>query len=448
MITVVGIGADGWAGLAPGSRAAIAAADVLVGSPRQLALVPGPEDAVADDARASYVDTSCATASDVPASHAAATPALPDDAGPGQPVAAGAPGAAGSRRREPERIPLPTPLAPGLPALLDRLSGRDVCVLASGDPLFYGIGSTLVRLLGPDAVRVLPHPSSVALACARLGWAVQDTPVYSVVGRPVEAIHPGGRFLVLSADGRSPAAVASLLTARGYGASRLTVLEQLGGPVERRLTGTAESWSFDDLDPLNVIAVECAGPPASRVPGLPDESYEHDGQLTKRDIRAVTLARLAPRPGELLWDVGAGNGSIGIEWMRSHASCRALAIESHPDRLARIAANAATLGVPGLRTVAGRAPEALDGLDAPDAVFVGGGLTVPGVVDACWAALRPGGRLVANAVTLETEAVLAACFGTHGGDLTRIAVSRAAPVGGFTGWRPAMPVTQWTVVKA
>ncbi|GIG60240.1 precorrin-6Y C5,15-methyltransferase [Longispora fulva] len=412
MITVVGIGADGWAGLAPGSRAAIAAAEVLVGSPRQLDLVPS-----------------------------------------GDPVASG-----GRRRGDasssehngrvgPERITLPTPLAPGLPALLGRLEGRDVCVLASGDPLFYGIGSTLIRLLGPDAVRVLPHPSSVALACARLGWAVQDTPVHSVVGRPVEAIHPGGRFLVLSADGRSPAAVASFLTAHGYGASRLTVLEQLGGPVERRLTGTAESWSFEDLDPLNVIAVECPEPPASRVPGLPDESYDHDGQLTKREIRALTLARLAPRPGELLWDVGAGNGSIGIEWMRSHVTCRALAIESHPDRLARIAANAAALGVPGLRIVAGRAPEALGGLDAPDAVFVGGGLTVPGVVDACWDALRPGGRLVANAVTLETEAVVAARFGTLGGDLTRIAVARAAPVGGFTGWRPAMPVTQWTVVK-
>ncbi|MGY0232321.1 precorrin-6y C5,15-methyltransferase (decarboxylating) subunit CbiE [Longispora urticae] len=484
MITVVGIGADGWAGLAPGSRAAIGAADVLVGSPRQLDLLP-PTAEVAPDGSVSGVeplsdDNGWTPGDDVfpegqppivrgdgPADRA------PDDSAspcPGVgPAPRGADGGAvptrgsgsapdgdpapcrgviaGTGAPVAERIVLPSPLLPGLPALLDRLAGRNVCVLASGDPLFYGIGSTLVRLLGADAVQVLPHPSSAALACARMGWAVQDTPVYSVVGRPVEAVQPGGRFLVLSADGRSPAAVAEFLTSHGYGDSRLTVLEQLGGPVERRLTGTAESWSFEDLDPLNVIAVECQRPPASRVPGLPDGSYEHDGQLTKREIRAVTLARLAPRPGELLWDVGAGNGSIAVEWMRSHPSCRALAVESHPERLTRISANAARLGVPGLRTIAGRAPEALAGLDAPDAVFVGGGLTVPGVVEACWAALRPGGRLIANAVTLETEAAVAHWFGALGGDLTRIAVSRAAPVGGFTGWRPAMPVTQWTVDK-
>jgi precorrin-6Y C5,15-methyltransferase (decarboxylating) len=183
------------------------------------------------------------------------------------------------------------------------------------------------------------------------------------------------------------------------------------------------------------------------VPGLPDDAYDHDGQLTKREVRAVTLAHLAPRPGELLWDVGAGNGSIGVEWLRAHRTCRAVAVEADEARAGRIGANAEALGVPSLQVVHGRAPEALAGLPAPDVVFIGGGITNPGVLDACWGALRPGGRLVANAVTLEAEAALVAARDRHGGDLTRIEVSRAAPLGGFTGWRPAMPVTIWSTTK-
>ncbi|GAA3508094.1 precorrin-6Y C5,15-methyltransferase (decarboxylating) [Streptosporangium album] len=397
-VTVVGVGADGWAGLSAAARRELRAAQVLMGSARQLALVPEPAA---------------------------------------------------------ERVVWPSPLLAALPALIASHEGRRVCVLASGDPMFHGIGTTLVRLLGPDRVRVLPHPSSVSLACARLGWAADQVEVVSVVTRPVEsvhtAVHDGRRVLVLSADGRTPARIAALLARRGYGASPMTVLERLGGAEERTVSGTAEDWSLPVAHDLNVVAVECratagtAGLPC--LPGLPDEAFEHDGQLTKREVRAVTLSRLAPVPGELLWDVGAGAGSVAIEWMRGHRANRAVAVESHPERAARISRNATDLGVPGLNVVAGTAPAALAGLEPPDAVFAGGGATVPGVLEGCWEALRPGGRLVANAVTVESEAVLASWYGRLGGDLVRLAVSRAAPVGGFTGWRPMMPVTIWTATK-
>jgi precorrin-6Y C5,15-methyltransferase (decarboxylating) len=398
IVTVVGIGADGWDGLPEAARREIRSAEVLIGSPRQLALIPAPAG---------------------------------------------------------DLVAWPSPLIPALPALLATHAGRSICVLASGDPMFFGVGATLTRLLGADRVRVLPQPSSVSLACARLGWPAGDVEVISVVGRPIELLHPaiqpGRRLLVLSADGSTPALVAGLLAERGYGPSELTVLEQLGGPAERRLAGTADGWQHPAGDPLNVLAVVCRATPGApllpTVPGLPDDAYDHDGQLTKREVRAVTLASLAPVPGQLLWDVGAGAGSIAIEWARAHRSCRAVAIESHDERADRIAANAARLGVPGVQVVRGRAPEALAGLDRPDAVFVGGGATVDGVLDAGWDALLPGGRFVVNAVTVESEAVVARWYGRLGGELTRIAVQRAAPVGGFTGWRPAMPVTVWSVVK-
>jgi precorrin-6Y C5,15-methyltransferase (decarboxylating) len=321
--------------------------------------------------------------------------------------------------------------------------------------MFHGVGTTLTRLLGPDRVRVLPHPSSVSLACARLGWPLDGVEVISLVGHPLDLLHravqPDRRLLVLSADGRTPAEVAALLTGYGYGESALTVLESLGGAEEGRVTGTAAGWGERVVAPLNIVAVHCRAGADARlrplVPGLPDDAYDHDGQLTKREIRAITLARLAPLPGQLLWDVGAGAGSIAVEWLRAHPACRAVAIERDAERAARIGRNAATLGVPGLRVVAGAAPDALDGLAPPDAVFVGGGVTVAGLVDRCWAALRPGGRLVVNAVTIESERLVTEAYGRYGGDLTRIAVNRAAPIGGFTGWRPALPVTQWSVEK-
>jgi precorrin-6Y C5,15-methyltransferase (decarboxylating) len=394
LVTVVGIGAGGWADLGRTPERALRAAEVIFGSDRQLELLP-PE-VVAD------------------------------------------------------RVAWPSPLLPALPGLLEAHAGRRRAVLASGDPMFHGIGATLVRLLGADRVRALPHPSSASLAAARLGWPLATTEVLSLVtADPAivrRALNPGRRLLVLARDASSPAVVAALLTASGYGEATITVLSQLGGPSEEITTGRAAGWEHPPGDPLAVLGIDCGdGPRVSVVPGLPDDAYDSDGQLTKREIRAVTLAALAPVPGALLWDVGAGSGSIGIEWMRSHPSCRAIAIESHPARAEVVRRNASQLGVPGLRVVEGAAPAALDGLPAPDTVFVGGGLTRAGVLDACLAALPPGGRLVANAVTLETEAVLASAYGRLGGELTRVAVNRASPVGGFTGWRAMMPVTIWSV---
>ncbi|CAM5387444.1 Bifunctional cobalt-precorrin-7 (C(5))-methyltransferase/cobalt-precorrin-6B (C(15))-methyltransferase OS=Streptomyces alboniger OX=132473 GN=CP975_27610 PE=3 SV=1 [Streptomyces alboniger] len=400
-VTVVGLGADGWDGLAAASRAALADAEVLIGGPRQLDLLPP--------------------------SHC-----------PG------------------ERVAWPSPLRPAVPALLAAHAGRRIAVLASGDPMFYGIGRALSEELGAGALRVLPHPSSVSLACARLGWPVEDTEVVTLVGRPAArlaaALHEGRRLLVLSADASTPGEVAALLRDRGFGPSGLRVLEQLGSARETSYEDTADAWSRPPGDPLNVLAVECRRAPEAlrlgAVPGLPDAAYESDGQLTKRYVRAATLAALAPAPGELLWDVGGGSGSIAVEWMRAHPSCRAVTVEKNAVRAERIGRNAERLGVPGLRVVTGAAPAALAGLPAPDAVFIGGGLTAPGLLDACWAALPAGGRLVANTVTLESEALLADRYRRHGGELVRLAVAQAVPVGGFTGWRQAMPVTQWSVTKS
>lgn len=399
-VTVVGIGADGWGGLPDTSRTALRDAEVLVGGARQLDLLP------------------------------------PECAG--------------------ERITWPSPLRPAVPGLLAAHAGRRIAVLASGDPMFYGIGRALAE--ETDALRVLPHPSSVSYAAARLGWPLEDVEVVTLVGRPTArlaaALHDGRRLLVLSADAETPGEVAALLRDRGFGPSRMRVLEQLGGEKERTSgERTADDWAraHPPGDPLNIVAVECRrAPDALRlgaVPGLPDEAYEHDGQLTKRYVRAATLGALAPAPGELLWDIGGGSGSIAIEWMRTHPSCRAVTVERDPVRAERITSNAERLGVPGLRVVTGAAPAVLAELPPPDAVFVGGGLTAPGLLDACWEALPGGGRLVANTVTLESEALLADAHRRHGGELVRLAVAHAVPVGGFTGWRQAMPVTQWAVQK-
>ncbi|MBB5855847.1 precorrin-6Y C5,15-methyltransferase (decarboxylating) [Amycolatopsis umgeniensis] len=367
-LTVVGIGADGWPGLSEQAREAVLRADVVVGSPRQLAYLP----------------------SDV--------------------------------RSE----PWPSPL---LPALDDFLADKGrVCVLASGDPLLSGIGTTLLKR-GYD-VEILPALSSVTLARARLGWPSEETEVVTVVGREIgrvnRALAPGRKILVLGANAED---LRDLLKARGYGRSRVIALSDLGGPDER--IGPGE---------LTVFAIEADGP-ALPLTGLPDDAFEHDGQLTKRDLRASALARLAPSPGEVLWDVGAGAGSVGIEWSRAHPLNRAIAIERLPERAARIARNADTLGVPELDVVIGAAPEALEGLATPQAIFVGGGLTVPGVLDAC---LATGARIVAHGVTLESEQALARAYGEHGGELIRVSVEQAAPLGGFTGWTPARAVTQWS----
>jgi len=333
--------------------------------------------------------------------------------------------------------------------------GRRVCVLASGDPFLHGVGVTLARHVAADEMLVIPAPSSFSHAAARLGWALHDTETVSLHGHSIDLIrpllHPKRRVLALTSDGDEPRAVAALLTGLGFGASRLTVLEALGGPDERIRTTTADGFDVKDVNALNVLAVEVESNREARIlpltPGIADDLFEHDGQITKREVRAITLAALAPRRGELLWDIGAGSGSISIEWMLADPSMRALAVEADAARAARIDRNAGAFGVPGLTVIRGAAPAALVGLPTPDAIFIGGGGTDAGVLDAAIAALPSGGRLVANAVTLEMEAVLLAQHSALGGNLTRIAISREATIGSMSGWRPAMPVTQWNWVK-
>jgi precorrin-6Y C5,15-methyltransferase (decarboxylating) len=370
VITVVGVGADGWEGLTPLAQQAISAAPVVIGAPRQLALVP--------------------------------------------------------------REGIPWVKMPELHALLD--AHPDCVVLASGDPMVYGLGGFLGER--PD-VQVLPSVSSISLACARMRWALQDVRVVSLVGRPpvLGPLRDGERLLVLSADATTPSLVAELLAAQGFESSSLTVLSELGGPEEH----VGEPWS-----PLNIVAVECRGTGRPLVPGLPDDAFENDGQITKREVRAVLLSLLAPSPGQLLWDVGAGTGSVAVEWAR--AGGVAVAVEKDPAKCARVARNAAALGVL-LDVRQGEAPDVLSELPPPHAVFVGGGATAPGLLDACWDALPPGGRLVVNAVTVESEAVLLSWQAKHGGELLRLSVQRTAPVGSFTGWKPMTTVTVWSVTR-
>ncbi|MGQ3676207.1 precorrin-6y C5,15-methyltransferase (decarboxylating) subunit CbiE [Xanthobacter sp. TB0139] len=348
----------------------------------------------------------------------------------------------------------PSPMHEAFPDILARRRQK-VCVLASGDPFHHGVGSLLARLVPADEMRTLPAPSAFSLAAARMGWAVQDCTTISLHGRMLERIipqlAPRRRLLVLTWDETTPAKLADLLCARGFGPSTLTVLEALGGPREQIRAAQAEGFALSGIDPLNIIALEVVAGPNARplplTPGMVDDSFVHDGQITKAEIRALTLAALAPLPGETLWDIGAGSGSISIEWCLRHPSNRALAVEAHPERAGGIARNRLNFGAEGLKLVVGKAPAALEGLPAPDAIFIGGGLTVPGLFEAAWSALPEGGRLVANAVTLESEARLAALHGQHGGQMRRISIDRLSPVGRLHGWRPAMPVTQWRVVK-
>jgi precorrin-6Y C5,15-methyltransferase (decarboxylating) len=353
-------------------------------------------------------------------------------------------------RGERQLWPSPFSLAPVL-----EQRGEAVCVLASGDPMFYGVGASLARQVPSDEMLIFPAPSSCSLAAARLGWPLQEVSIVSLVARPLAALNAqlfsGVRLLLLSNDGQSPAAVAQLLRERGFGSSRMSVFEHLGGDAEQRIDASAHDWNLASTADLNVIAIECLAdantPRLSRLAGLPDSAFKHDGQLTKRDVRAITLARLAPTPGELLWDVGAGSGSIGIEWMRAHPSCRALAIEADDGRQQLIELNRDALGVPGLQLIRGKAPQALQGLERPDAIFIGGGVTREGVLETCWERLKPGGRLVANAVTLQSEVTLMSWRERFGGELTRIHVAQAQPLGEFDTWRQALPITLLDLVK-
>jgi len=345
-----------------------------------------------------------------------------------------------------------------------KLRGRAVCVLASGDPFFHGVGSLLAQHVGAEEALVLPAPSAFSLAAARLLWPLPQAVLLSLCGRSVHLIRPhlqpGARILALTSGQETPAELARLLCGLGFGPSRLTVLESLAGPRERIRTVSAQDFDLEGIDPLNTVAIEVVAEAGARIlpraAGLADELFEHDGQITKREIRALTVSALAPRRGELLWDVGAGAGSVAIEWLLADASLNAIAIERRGDRAARVRRNAAAFGVPHLQVIEGPAPAALEGLAPPDAVFIGGGATVPGVLEAAQSALRSAGRLVMNAVSLETEGMLLRHHSRWGGSLTRIAISRAAPLGGedgrgeggrMQGWRCAMPVVQWTWVK-
>ncbi len=350
-----------------------------------------------------------------------------------------------------ERTTWQRPLSRTLDVILARRP-RPTVVLATGDPMWFGIGTSLARSVPAEEMRIVPAVGAFSLAAARLAWPLDSVAAFSLHGRPLGmlALHvaPGARLLVLSHDGGTPSRVADWLVRHGYGASHMTALAHMGGPLEARIEGRADCWTSEVPD-LNTLAVECvAGADArlfSRAPGLPDDFFEHDGMLTKAHIRAATLALLAPTGGAHLWDIGAGSGAVSIEWIRAGGT--ASAVEPVVARRAAIARNAEGLGAPGLEIHGAHAPEALEGLPAPDAVFIGGGLGVEGVLEAAWEALRPNGRIVANAVTLESEARLVRARSELGGDLYRVSVETAAPVGRFTAFRPAMAVTQWTTRK-
>jgi precorrin-6Y C5,15-methyltransferase (decarboxylating) len=399
-LSIVGIGEDGIDGLSPVARRLVTDAELVIGGKRHLALA----DSLIKSRRLSW----------------------------------------------------PSPIGDILPDI-EKVRGRPVAVLASGDPFHYGVGDLLMRAVPADETLCLPQPSSFSLAAARLGWSLQDVTPVSLHGRALEGIvrhlQPGARILALSWDGETPGKLAALLQARGFGGSKMTVAERMGGPGERIRHAIAKDFDLGKIEPLNTIALEVVGPASaalSLAPGLDDSLFEQDGQLTKRDVRAVTLAALAPRQGELLWDVGLGAGSIAIEWLLRHPSLKAIGIEEGAERAARAARNAATLGTPDLEIVQGAAPAVLTGLPAPDAVFIGGGLGDAGLFDAVWTALKPGGRLVANAVSLGSEAKLIGLFQKHGGELTRLEIAKSGSAGRsgkvFV-WRPAAPIIQWRVIK-
>jgi precorrin-6Y C5,15-methyltransferase (decarboxylating) len=325
--------------------------------------------------------------------------------------------------------------------------GQPVCILASGDPLCHGIATTLLRSIPLVEMQIIPALSAFTLARSRLGWSSTEVETISLCGRDPAflraALYPNAKFLVLSSDQHTPNIVCDRLTEWGYGDADVTILEHLGGPKEKQLHTIARQRFTEPIAELNTIAIQTHNFPSS----IPDTEYQHDGQLTKQEIRTLTLAALAPFPGQLLWDVGAGSGSIGIEWLRTHPRNQAIAIESHPDRLANISHNAKNLGVPNLKIIAGRAPEALQNLQRPDSIFIGGGVTRSGVFETCWDALKDGGRMVINGVTLESEMKLFQLQQLYGGSLTRIQIQRAEPIGNFLGWKSLSPITQWLVTK-
>jgi precorrin-6B C5,15-methyltransferase / cobalt-precorrin-6B C5,C15-methyltransferase len=392
-LTIIGMGEDGWEGLSNRARLAIKSTDVIVGSERLLKLLP---------------------------------------------------------KSKAEILEWPQPFS----AVVERLkplAGRNTVILATGDPMNYGVARKLMEFIPFAEMTIIPHISAFSLAASRMGWSLPDCDTLTLHGRPaanLEAfVQPGAKLIILTADATTIPEIARRMEARGFGRSLITVLENLGGEAER----VSEYAPSTVYSPLNTVAIQCIDSPNakiySRLAGLPDEAFIHDGQLTKREVRAATLAALAPAPDQLLWDIGAGCGSVSIEWMRSTRGCEAIAIENNDDRLKMIATNADQLGTPRLKIIAGKAPDALKELRAPDAVFIGGGIGNEGVFEAAWEKLRPAGTLVSNVVTLEGEMHLYDLQEKHGGDLVKIEISNLTSVGPYRAMKPRMSVTQWRVQK-
>lgn len=400
-LSLVGIGEDGLDGLGQSARDALAGAEIVIGGKRHLALV-----------------TECAA----------------------------------------EKIPWPSPLQ-DLIEKLPEYRGKKICVLATGDPFFFGVGKRLIEKIPIGEMRVYPASSSFSLTLARLGWPHADVRAVSVHGRPIRSLLPhlmdGGRLVTLTENRNSPGEIAALLVEEGFGDSTLHVFSHIGGPGESYVSLPARDLAAapppDEIQDLNVLAAEFraqgAGLAGNLLPGIEDERFRHDGQLTKREIRVLTLAALMPRPGDLLWDIGAGAGSISIEWLRADPSLEAIAVEKYEKRMDNLRANAEALGTPRIRAVLGEAPGCLASLPDPDAVFIGGGLRNPEMLETCWTRLKSGGRLVANAVTIEGEGALQAFFSARGGHLTRLQVSQVHPTGRLHSWRPGTPVTQLRIIK-
>jgi precorrin-6B C5,15-methyltransferase / cobalt-precorrin-6B C5,C15-methyltransferase len=397
-LTIIGIGEDGWDGLSTKARHAVHSAENIIGSKRTLAMLP---------------------------------------------------------ELNAKPMEWPQPFSRVIEQVKP-LSGRPTVMLATGNPMNFGAARKILEFVPKAEVEIIPHLSAFSLAAARMGWSLPDCDCFTIHGRPAANletfIQPDAKLLVLTEDETSIAEACRRLLARGFERSEITVLENMGGDSERVTSFAASAQPQAEWSPLNCLAIHCvAGPRAkiwSRVAGLPDDVFQHDGKITKREVRAATLAALAPAPDQILWDVGAGSGSIGIEWMRSTRGCEALAIEPLEDRRAMIASNADQLGTPRLKIVAGDAPAAYEGLPRPHAVFIGGGLSDHGTFEGAWEALRSGGNLVANTVTIEGDTVLYALQKKHGGDLVRMEVSTLTNVGGMRALRPRMAVLQWRVVKS
>lgn len=398
-IIVIGIGEDGVDGLSQASRSALASASIVYGGPRHLAML--------------------------------------SDAAPQ------------------ERIAWSKDLGADLERMAALYEQKSVAVMASGDPMLHGIGVRIVERFGIDNVHIIPSSSAFSLAAARMGWPLGDPMVkcISVHALPFESVlrmvQPNVRLLILSRDKETPERLAKQLVEVGYGGSRICVMERMGGEHERKTVNLAMHGFAEPFDNLNTIAVTCvpdAGlKPLSRAPGLPDDAFEHDNTITKQEVRAITMAALAPKPGEVLWDVGAGNGTVAIEWLRAEPSAFALAFEEKPERSARIIANAKRLGTPELQVIEGHFPPPVDGFEpSPDAIFVGGGIAADNdLIRYCMRALSVSGRLVANAVTLQAQTTLTAAHAEWGGELVSIAIARSAEVGPHQAMKPSIEVLQW-----